>query len=118
MIINKGIDHHPIGKGEILSNVSRLLQSIFFHTAFICSRSYAELIFCGDYIPMTGTTVCISWDPPLSLSSFCKLTLRRSLNFLPEGVLSLFLAYPFLMTYNVLSIGLSHLPSRFSCIGS
>jgi hypothetical protein len=44
-------------------------------------------------------------------------TSRRSY-FLPEEVLLLSLAYPFLLTYYVLSVRLVYLLSRFSRIGS
>jgi hypothetical protein len=38
----------------------RMLQSIFFLIASICSRSYVALIFFGDYTRMTGTIACTS----------------------------------------------------------
>jgi hypothetical protein len=40
--------------------ITRLLQSIFYHIASICSRSYVALIFCGDYTLTTGTIACTS----------------------------------------------------------
>jgi hypothetical protein len=39
-------------------------------------------------------------------------------HFLLEGVLFILLAYHFLLTYDVLSIGLTYLLNRFSRIGS
>jgi hypothetical protein len=37
-----------------------MLQSIFFPTVSIFSRSYAALIFCGDYTLTTGIIACTS----------------------------------------------------------
>jgi hypothetical protein len=45
-------------------------------------------------------------------------TSRRSEHFPLEEVLFLSSAYPFLLMYIVLSVGLIYLLSRFSCIGS
>jgi hypothetical protein len=40
------------------------------------------------------------------------------LHFQPEGVLSILLAYLFLLTFIVLSLGLTHLLNQFYHIGS
>jgi hypothetical protein len=35
-----------------------LLRFIFYITASVFSLFYTRLIYCGDYIPTTGTIVC------------------------------------------------------------
>jgi hypothetical protein len=70
-----------------------MLQFISFTTAFIFSRFYARLIFCGDYTLTIDITVCTSWVPLLFLSFFYN-DLTLFLCFLPEEV------YFFLLDYS------------------
>jgi hypothetical protein len=86
-----------------------MLQSIFFHTVSIFSCSYAALISCGNYTLTTGI-ILLSFPSVGDLPPF--------LHFLPEGVFSIVSHLLFLLTYYVLSLGLSYLLNRFSRIGS